>query len=990
MKNILKKIQYISLMLICLAAGFLSTSLSVPVLNAQNEDLLNWNFGNDDQPQINVDKKIRWLTEEIDRREAIYKKDKRCSHAGKSLIAFIKSVSALGNALEALTPFYNDRIRKIRSHLDSFDKLDEEFRVLKAQAASAGALVPDHIWKQHKQQRGHGILIPQVLAKDPALVAKIAVFREMEGKIAIKWIDALKLYRKDVETELEAANKKKEKKLTGLAALYQKHNEFSKQIREMFNSGEYAPCLGEIASMGLHYGGEFSDPSIMGTKLTDIPGIAFEFPGLTTIKEKYKPFTAPAERGVPPTLHYYKDPGKAPQRYAERAEAKLKGERYGLIVDGLNAPIYFLQVASQLAIWNVATSVTQPLNHALWESQQQPWHEVLLKLGKAYTYDTLVATLKPAVELIDEGVNGFDSAGRSVVDGLEQVVNNPKETLAAMKNIFHAADEGLGKIQAALDGANPMHDPEKPNSNASADEWLRYMDKLKARTAATKTAHKQVNAAVEKFKHVVDDGNRILQVYLAIVSAGKAYEAGGNLGLITHMTGTDILDRPFKRLMKKKLRAKLAIKDWKNAQKIKNSKPKLDKPTRELVDDYSDLDKVNEKLKNQEKLNKRIEQTEQQTLDDINTPKPPKGKKTKVENTIDVKDEDGNTIATLDEGELLGKGGGSSAYENAQNDATVIRKTTLTPVGKSAHLHDEIGRDFLEKNLPDSNVIRVAKREATYTSTGELLDPDSPFLGKNADTYIEINENLSEKRGFVQVKKGKPLTKGQRLAIEGAHREINRHGGAWLDNTDANFRMEKMSGEDRWRVVVLDTGGIYKVSGGADAAARVQKKFNNKIAEVKNLSRNEAVRQVWNEIKNDGIQLPEGETLAAFSPTGERTGTGLVDITGEEINTQLRDKEADALNEELNNNKEYLTEKERLQKERQADQKARDRLQEIADEIEKDKKHANPLGDNEKPPEGELHGEAPDLLDDMPDDQFGGMKLPEIDFNNLGTGDMLY
>jgi len=123
--------------------------------------------------------------------------------------------------------------------------------------------------------------------------------------------------------------------------------------------------------------------------------------------------------------------------------------------------------------------------------------------------------------------------------------------------------------------------------------------------------------------------------------------------------------------------------------------------------------------------------------------------------------------------------------------------------------------------------VRVVRREAVYEQKDRL--------GFETEAYIEKVENVSNPEKFVEYKsfpRETKLTEGQKIALETAHREMNRKGLVWLDNTAANWRLERL-GDDHWRVVILDPGGIYKVKGGPEVAKRAQQLFNELVSEAR-------------------------------------------------------------------------------------------------------------------------------------------------------------
>ncbi|HNQ63876.1 MAG TPA: hypothetical protein PKH70_07885 [Syntrophorhabdaceae bacterium] len=171
-------------------------------------------------------------------------------------------------------------------------------------------------------------------------------------------------------------------------------------------------------------------------------------------------------------------------------------------------------------------------------------------------------------------------------------------------------------------------------------------------------------------------------------------------------------------------------------------------------------------------------------------------------------------------GDQLGKGGVNTVFVNADDSNLVIRKTNQ-PMTREAletiDAHDKFARNVLEKEVGGSS-IRVAKME------GEFYEQTAEGIVR----YQKV-EKVSDTALDQVAKQGGSMTKGQQLALEQAHRDLNNSGYVWMDNTASNYSFEKLpGGDDRWRVVVIDPDGIYPIKGGdANAAKAFQEAVNN-------------------------------------------------------------------------------------------------------------------------------------------------------------------
>lgn len=182
---------------------------------------------------------------------------------------------------------------------------------------------------------------------------------------------------------------------------------------------------------------------------------------------------------------------------------------------------------------------------------------------------------------------------------------------------------------------------------------------------------------------------------------------------------------------------------------------------------------------------------------------------------------DGKTV-TVKTGEELGHGSTSVVYADP-NDATKAIRITEPGRGgiKSAPQLDAAGRQAVESIQTKNGPIRIAEK-GTPTMVN---DPSSPLNGKIVETVERVKNGSADK--FLN---GQPMTQGQAEALDLATRELNNKGYAWMDNHAGNYGFEEIPGTDKWRVVVLDPGGIVPMKGAslaekADNARALQQRL---------------------------------------------------------------------------------------------------------------------------------------------------------------------
>jgi len=164
---------------------------------------------------------------------------------------------------------------------------------------------------------------------------------------------------------------------------------------------------------------------------------------------------------------------------------------------------------------------------------------------------------------------------------------------------------------------------------------------------------------------------------------------------------------------------------------------------------------------------------------------------------------------------LLGEGATSKAYSLADHPGKVLRignKVSMENFDKLREMEnaatiDTFGRAALaDPRMGDKHVRGVKLYGSWQSAEGQLVEI--------VDLAPEMWTNMRKRMG------GK-MTRGQALAMEAAARDLNNAGYAWIDNHAHNFAFEPMPGGDRWRVVVVDPGGIVPAKG-ATLAERAQ------------------------------------------------------------------------------------------------------------------------------------------------------------------------
>ncbi len=236
----------------------------------------------------------------------------------------------------------------------------------------------------------------------------------------------------------------------------------------------------------------------------------------------------------------------------------------------------------------------------------------------------------------------------------------------------------------------------------------------------------------------------------------------------------------------------------------------------------------------------------------------------KLEQPLKFKDEAGNVLE-VPVGKQLGKGATSEAFLNGADDGLVVRVTDLSEdsARKAAKL-DSYGKNVIDNEVK-SDFIRSAKTEKSM----DVLDAN----GKKV--HVEFNEKVTTAKSIIEEKGA--LSAGQKLSLEQATRDLNSKGFAWVDNHTGNYGFQKLPGEDRWQVVVLDTGGIYPMKG----ATAVEKAANARNLQTSIDKVEESMRRlgIKNEMMYSTAVRDEVYTVGGDAVKGVDIGkVGLTDV----------------------------------------------------------------------------------------------------------------
>lgn len=177
--------------------------------------------------------------------------------------------------------------------------------------------------------------------------------------------------------------------------------------------------------------------------------------------------------------------------------------------------------------------------------------------------------------------------------------------------------------------------------------------------------------------------------------------------------------------------------------------------------------------------------------------------------TLSLRTADGEVTSPVTLGREVGRGGTHRVYEIEGMPCCVARIPNAEAEATTGLPWDRFGRRALEEI--DDPAVRIAIRERNEFVTS------GPFAGRRVEIVERIPEDAAAQ---IRNNPQGTLTPGQAIALDKATRAMNRRGLVWADNRTENFAFEAVEGaRDEWTVVVLDSGGIFRMRGDETVSA---------------------------------------------------------------------------------------------------------------------------------------------------------------------------
>lgn len=779
--------------------------------------------------------------------------------------------------------------------------LVKEFIALQERAAQAGLLAEGPVPADRRRavrQQGWQQFFFEAEVGSAAAENKQKTRIELEEdyeKLVERWNTSRREYEQWDSTELKATREALVRQALAVSSVRQDYWKKQGQLSDLALSGKYVHCLGEITILTSRPASaddlfEFYVPGKPNT-VDGLPGMGFRLGppadyGRELAQQKIGDF--------PFQLHLKFNRNTYLKLEADLLEIKIKGKEEAALAIGRAAKNYAMLAFPLLGL---------QLKTAEWVGGEEveKAQAKVAGFGFGVVYKVTEGFAPIGDLLIHIGTHPIDSAER--VWGAAQKVPGLVEKIAADPTI-RASD-----LKAISDGLRRVL-VEKPLENLGAGGLEVLKDLASPNRFAPKEGESLLNRvnrmeaqldSVEKVERGADTLQAVAALTLDVLTTGAQAKLG--------KTVTDLAKKGFFELSDLALKKEVAAASARALQ----AEAKIGgvKIAAELEGKLAkQAEAVDGLIAKQEKLAQEVATAV--------TDAPPKllpGKAVEANGVLKVKLAGGGGVE-LGTGEPLGEALGSGAtskfYTSAKDSNMGVRMTALnTPEGRMAHMLDEKGREAVEK-LNSAN-IRTVQRTATHQGTVEGL-----FGREVSNVYVEEVEKVPKMaKDFLKEQSGK-LTAGQAVALENATRDLNKAGYAWLDNHHGNFTFEKV-GPDRWRVVVVDSGGIYKMAGKtveeqASNALKLQAKVAAEDSELKQWAKEmninldnpnpllgNAVRERILEfskaeapidLKTMGLKN-ESEVAMAGKP-GVRPETGLAAKTAQELSQETDKLLADA------------------------------------------------------------------------------------------------
>ncbi len=166
---------------------------------------------------------------------------------------------------------------------------------------------------------------------------------------------------------------------------------------------------------------------------------------------------------------------------------------------------------------------------------------------------------------------------------------------------------------------------------------------------------------------------------------------------------------------------------------------------------------------------------------------------------------------TIPLGRRLGQGSTSEVFDSTDHPGTRANRFTYVVENSPAAVADRFG-DHVLRVVIQSEHIRPVKVFADFpVSQGGLGGRPLSRVSEVEQLEGTAWERIAAQDGNMRI--------AQLMAMDGALTDLNNGGFVWLDNKGNNFDFVPLDdGSGRVQVVVMDTGGIYKIRPGAGEA----------------------------------------------------------------------------------------------------------------------------------------------------------------------------
>jgi hypothetical protein len=164
---------------------------------------------------------------------------------------------------------------------------------------------------------------------------------------------------------------------------------------------------------------------------------------------------------------------------------------------------------------------------------------------------------------------------------------------------------------------------------------------------------------------------------------------------------------------------------------------------------------------------------------------------------------------------------------------------TAAAISRAQRDLDDVGRQFLQDVTKDSRLGRLPQVKDRYYVVDDLFEGTKKYTSiddiPNGARYkvVDVVENIPPSSHASSLAKQGKLTENHIRAYEAFMRDMNNKGYVWPDNKLDNFAFEAVDEANGvYRVVPIDTGGVYKVTDlpagadPADMARKIQKAYD--------------------------------------------------------------------------------------------------------------------------------------------------------------------